>query len=132
MTRSNSLKTFVKNLPFFFTVFIPVLIVTLKYNQSSNLSKKPKDWLFEMEQKYYKENERIKSICKNLDIKPKKIKSGWLTMYGPVWTDTRHKIVGCLNAKVGSSTWRYYLYNLLPEDIRRALEKRYGLLVKGI
>ena len=126
MTRSNSLKTFVKNLPFFFTVFIPVLIVTLKYNQSSNLSIKTKDWLFEMEQKYYKENERIKSICKNLDIKPKKIKSGWLTMYGPVWTDTRHKIVGCLNAKVGSSTWRYYLYNLLPEYKRRALKKRYG------
>ena len=79
--------------------------------------------MLEMEQKYYNENERINIVCKNYNRTPEKLDSQWLKM---LWKDMRHKIVGCLNAKVGSSTWRYYLYNLLPEYKRRALKKRYG------
>ena len=95
----------------------------LKYIQSSNISINTKEWMLEMEQKYYNENERINIVCKKYNRTPEKLDSQWLKM---LWKDIHHKIVGCLNAKVGSSTWRYYLYNLLPKEKRNALEKRYG------
>ena len=122
-TRRSNLKTFAQNLPLFSMVFILVLIVMLKYIQPSQSSIKTKDWALEMEQKYYKENERIKRACKNLNGRPKKLEPQWLRM---LWTDLRYNIVGCLNAKVGSSTWRYYLYSLLPKEKRNELVKRYG------
>ena len=91
--------------------------------QYSNFNVDTNDWMFEMEKKYYKENERIKNVCKKLKRRPEKLDSQWLRM---LWKDVHHKIVGCLNAKVGSSTWRYYLYHLLPKEKINALEKRYG------
>ena len=80
-------------------------------------------WMMEMEKKYLKENERIKKVCNKFGHKPKDKRKGW---FNGLWTDTRHKIVACLNAKVGSSTWKSNFYNLLPEDKRKMLEKQYG------
>ena len=81
------------------------------------------NWMMEMEEKYLKENERIKKVCKKFGHKPKGKRKGW---FNSLWTDTSHKIVACLNAKAGSSTWKSNFYNLLPEDKRKMLEKKYG------
>ena len=81
------------------------------------------DWMAEMEKKYFEDNERIKKACKNFNHKPKNMKTKSLNI---LWTDTRHSIVGCLNAKVGSSTWKSHFYNLLPEETRKRLEEKFG------
>ena len=61
-------------------------------------------------------------VCKKFGHKPKKKRIGW---FHRLWTDTQHKIVGCLNAKVGSSTWKSNFYNLLSEEKRKMLEKKF-------
>ena len=80
-------------------------------------------WFRKMEKKYLKENERIKKVCKQFGHKPKNKRRSW---FHGLWTDTHHKIVGCLNAIVGSSTWKSNFYNLLPEEKRKRLEKKFG------
>ena len=80
-------------------------------------------WMMKMEKKYLEENERIKSICKKMKYQQKGLPLKW---FDHLWTDTRHKIVGCLNAKVGSSTWKSHFYNLLPKEERTKLEKKFG------
>ena len=79
-------------------------------------------WIMEMEKKYLKENERIQKVCKKFGHKLKDKSIGW---FNHLWTDTRHKIVGCLNAKVGSTSWKSNFYHLLPEETRKMLEKKF-------
>ena len=147
-TKENNLNVFDKQWIFYMIVFLVFILMCwsiypssyvlnnsnvraplpLRRNNKTTKSDSDEDvmknsWMMEMEEKYLKENKRIKKVCKRFGHKPNDKRTGW---FNSLWTDTRHKIVACLNAKVGSSTWKSNFYNLLPEDKRKMLEKKYG------
>ena len=105
------------------TVRAPKQVSNLKIEPNHFNDTIVEPWMMEMKKKYLKESERIKSICKKMKYQPKGLPLKW---FKNLWTDTRHKIVGCLNAKVGSSTWKSHFYNLLPKEERTKLEKKFG------
>ena len=67
----------------------------------------------EKEKKYQKDKERIQQICKRYNVKSRKLLNS-----GFILVDRNHRIAVCSNAKVGSSTWRYHLRDLLPYEIK--------------
>ena len=105
------------------TIRAPKPMLNLKWKTKHNDEMIVDPWMMEMENKYMKDNERIKTICKKISHKPKSLPLKW---FGRLWSDTRHKVVGCLNNKVGSSTWKSHFYNLLPKEERTKLEKKFG------
>ena len=99
--------------------------IQLKSNSNQDKVAKEQDlrqWMNEKEKNYRKDKDRIKSICKKYNVKHKK-------SFGKnnIYVDRNHKIGFCTHAKVGSSTWRYHMRDLLPPKIFEKLAKKYKL-----
>ena len=92
--------------------------VQLKSNSNQDL----RQWMNEKENNYQKDKERIQSVCKKYNVKHKQLIDS-----KPILVDRNHGIGYCHHLKVGSTTWRYHMRNLLPPEIFEKLAKKYNL-----
>ena len=97
----------------------------LKSNSNQNKGPQKQDlrqWMNEKEKNYQKDKERIQRVCKKYNVKHSKLIGRNL-----IHVDRNHRIGFCNHAKVGSSTWRYHMRDLLPPKIFKKLAKKYKL-----
>ena len=107
------------------SIIVPSPLPNNSINIESTKSTKvnQQKWMRDMELRYLKENQRIKKICKEFNKQAKTIDLRFLK---GLWSDSHHGIKACLNPKAGSTTWKFHLYNLLPAEKKRMLEKKFG------
>ena len=104
--------------------------IHLKANSYKDKSPQKKDlrqWMNEKENNYLKDKERIQSVCKKYNVKHSK-----LINKGEIHVDRNHRIGFCTHAKVGSSTWRHHMRDLLPSKFFEKLAKKYNLTANDI
>ena len=78
-------------------------------------------WMKDMEMKYIKSNKIIENVCKEFN---EPIRTEIYRDF--LMVDFDHKVASCLHAKVGSTTWSNYFYEILPSDIREKLQQKFG------
>ena len=99
------------------------------YSNQKKTSTEPyvKQWMNEKEKKYKKDRERIQEICKKYNVTTRKQIDKRLLL-----VDRNHKMAFCLHAKVGSSTLKTHLKNLIPTKIQEKLIKESGMTLYEI
>ena len=87
-------------------------VVIPKYHYQSDI-----EWMDEIETKYAKMNEHIKTVCQRYNT------TGKTHVYRRRWLiDTTHNLAHCLRAKLGSTGWIHNFNSLLAKAERE--EKR--------
>ena len=93
-----------------------------------------KNWMQEMEQKYLKTKNMVKSVCQTLNNTIRhwdcSLGTDVLGLGSPTPTelllDSPHTLAACVNSKVGSTTWETHFYRLLPKEVLKNMERRFG------
>ena len=96
----------------------------LKYKLLKNETLSQQDiehWMIQREEIYSKDKERIREVCKRYSVPARKIID---KMFLKV--DHYHKLALCTHPKVGSTTWRTHLKDILPNNIREKLTQKFG------
>lgn len=79
-------------------------------------------WIKKMERKHYEANKKLHDACINYSNKAN-LHQGPLpwtaTRQGTMLVDDNHKLAYCLQNKVGSSTWLFHFYTLMPREIQQ-------------
>ena len=104
--------------------------IHLKSNSNQDKGSQKQDlrqWMNEKKKNYQKDKERLLSVCKKYNVKHRK-----LIGKTEIYVDQNHRIAVCTHGKVGSSTWRCHLRDLLPPTIFEKLAKKYKLTAENI
>ena len=80
-----------------------------------------KEWLKMKEKKYAEVNKYIRKVCRKYH-EPERM----MHLRSTFMLDTKHKLSSCLHKKVGSTTWMYHFFNLLPNETKQEITKQYG------
>lgn len=90
--------------------------VDLKNDKEQNLQK----WLNQMEKKYSKIKKRIKRVCERYHIQ----KRDRIRKHSFI-VDHKYRMALCLHPKAGTTTWKQYFFELLPNKRKNSLAKSY-------
>ena len=84
-----------------------------------------RQWMAKKEEYFKKDRERIQKICQRYNITKRKLIDKEILI-----VDRDHRIASCLNAKVGTTTWKNLFKELMPSNIRENLTRKATQIIK--